>query len=1250
MINTADNKKGKRRSSLARQRIAMIVIAVLCFVLAVTLVAVNIITAQRPYEVEGEEGVKYYIVRQKDEDGNTVYVLTNADKEPLETTEDGYFVTASGALVSIDQTTGLGKIYARPATDGNEQLGNNDRILIFPYTKRAQAQSISVSNGKGDFAFYRRRVYTDTDYASYTCILSEGRYVLIAPEDPEDPESEFVEYKRDADGYYTLKSGNRISVNSRTGAIRAVEYTDFDGKTYSVKKLEGKYVLCDASGNAVSDVITQSGEKHDKDGNAYTDVLYHYYVTEYGTLISVDETYGVLTAWGVREYNPTTKKYSTYHFIKRGDKYVLADGEGELISSTSIDDKDYYSTENNAYLCFNEENGTYKVRIQKNYYLIANNDGVYSLYNKNTLVASNSSGYCALPDGESFVYFDAASGSFSLLRYNGTSYEESQTKYLNGIVETDLDGEFVIEGHEETDYDPSLFAALITNGGYTITPEGGKLSNPERLPDGSIDFAAYGLIECDRVSSTGETYHHVPSYYMLTDLEGNVHKIVIGDKIASNGGFYVRYEGVNTTDEEMESLDKGGAGDSANEFSHQAVYILLDTYSMGFTTSYETFYYYSMSDTFLAPIESIVTPKVVPETSTTTYFDVKNFIISTLNYDKLHEDILEGNDVVDGDYRDVWVNFTYYDIEERRNTVNSSRPYVMGECELYGFNVSDASVNTCLLAMMDLKCKNTQKLSPAYSDLIAYGLDEPEYIIYYELTATGEKPMLFVSKLTVNDTYYVYSSLYDMIVEIDRGMLPFLSWTDNEWLTEDMYDTAIGFIDNVRIENGEWWANFDVEMSQTLETKINTGEPSTFVQKIYCSDDRMSHVLSLTTSINGNTDAPVGTVDVISVSFETLENYYKYIKNGQKLTGMGLNADEVRALEAFVETVSEVNYDEKNGQVVTLHRLSLSDNSGTVHTISLVFTFEASGEIATYMQVNGESSTNVFSRKAYDAYEKIIFSEKTTAAEEALGYGFYNSSYTSASATYNYDKVTGTNSDGTTSIITEHMIERTYKDGKKDVEYFLSTDYRVFFNVDGEDLVGVAHNFVRFYDMSDKDTTTNGAYETIKQFPYEFEATQVRLVVANPNGGTDSIPGGTLGEGKFTVKVTEDMVTVTDEKGNVTRYHRYAGTSIFSGFYATFMYATYEGICEIPEEQKEAFVSSGKSDCKVTFTTKLSPDENGKCLEYVYDTYRYSERRSYITLNGKGDFFVMRTFMDKIVDSSKLVFNNVRVDSADRYN
>ena len=1241
MINTNNKKVKGASTSLGRQKKAVIIIASICLVLAIALAVVNFLAALRPFEVAGEEGVKYYIVRHRDENGKYYFVLADENRNTLPETEDGYFVTKSGALVAIDQSTGLGSIYARPATDGNEQLGTSDRVLIFPYTPRAEAQSIKVVNQTGEYTFYRRRIYTDTDYSTYTCLLVGDDYRLVAPKDPTDPESEYVEYTRGADGYYTLASGNKLSISARTGIIRSVEYTDHDGKKYTVVKgNDGAYFLADSAGNKVSERISKKGERHDSEGKAYTDTLYDYYVTEFGSLISVDAEYGVISGWGVREYDPSTKKFATYHFLKRGGDFVLCDADGKLITETSIDDKDYFSTANNAYIAFNEDNGSYKVRVQKNYYLIADNDGNYALYNKSIPLGSNTAGYYALPDGESFVSFDAVSGSFAILKYDGEKYVETQTKYLNGAVETNAEGEFVIKGYEDTDYDPSLFAALITNGGYTITPQGGKLANPERHADGSINFEAYGLVEGDRVDATGTEYHHVPSYYVFTDLKGNVHKIIYGDQTINGTGFYVRYERISAS----EAAD---GYDDSDFVAHNAVYVLNDNYSMGFTETYETFYYYSISDTFLAPIENIVTPKVVPTTSTSTYFDVKNFVISRLNHDKLHADILGGSSG-EGDYRDIWINFTYYDVEERRNTVNASIPYVMGACELYGFNINDNSVNNCLLAMMDLKANEVKKLGPSYADLIKYGLDEPEYILYYELGATGETPMLLISKLTVNDTYYVYTQDYDMIVEIDRSALSFLSWSDSEWLTKEVYNASVGFCDNIKLEKGEYWANFDIDMSLTLETKINPGTPSTFTQNIYSSDKRDGHVLSLAANINANTSTPLGSAELITVDFATLRNYYKYIESGGKTTGMG--AVEVANLAAFIETVAEHDYDTRTGNLSTIHNLTLSDSIGNVYLISIMFNFDITGEVLCFVQINKEDVCLVFSLKAYESYEKIIFSDSDVDEEDReLAYGFYTQKGVSASSRYAFDKITATNSDGVTSIYTDHKIERTDKNGKVTVDYCLSNDYRVFFNVNGEDLVGVSNTFVRFYDMSNSSTTTDGAYETVKNLPYKFEATQVRLVTAGANGGTETIKDGTLGEGKYTVEITEDMVTVTDENGNVTRYLRYAGTSVFSSFYSVFVYASYEGVCDLPKEDQQAFVEGDAWDFNLTIDTKLSRDENGKGVSYVYKTFKYSERRSFITMNGKGDFFVLTSFINKIVDSSKKVFDNVIIDPAGKY-
>ena len=83
MIKSANNGKRKGLSSLSKQRIAIIAVAISCLILAGTLVAVNILTAQVPYEVVGEEGVKYYIIRDKDEDGKTYFYLADENKNAL---------------------------------------------------------------------------------------------------------------------------------------------------------------------------------------------------------------------------------------------------------------------------------------------------------------------------------------------------------------------------------------------------------------------------------------------------------------------------------------------------------------------------------------------------------------------------------------------------------------------------------------------------------------------------------------------------------------------------------------------------------------------------------------------------------------------------------------------------------------------------------------------------------------------------------------------------------------------------------------------------------------------------------------------------------------------------------------------------------------------------------------------------------------------------------------------------------------
>lgn len=1212
MINQTKNKK--LRSSLSYQTIAAIILGIVCLAIIGTLIAVNIITAIKPWEIDG---YTYYIRREKDENGNVYYRLTDKNKVTLEATPDGYYVAESGALIRFDPTTGSASKYATVDTEGTEQIGLNDRILIFPYTTRDEIQSIQVYNSNGSYAFYRLRTYEDIDKKTYVCYLHDGDYYLIAEDN--------TEYKRGEDGLYTLESGTKISIDSVTGKIATEQLTDFDGKIYTVRKnASGTYALFDGDKEIV-DRISKTGTVSNEDGSTSEKTLYDYLVTSYGTLINVDSETGIVSAWAVSEYVEKTKTYHTYHFLYRNGTFVMCDGEGTLIEPSSYND---YGTKNNTYLSFNAENGSYTVRYRNDYRLIADNSGVYQLYIKGTPAATNSLGYCALNDGR-YLYFDSASGSFSIMSFAGNDYVVEDKRYLNSKSYANLDGDFSISGFEKTEFDQSLFAALIVSSGYPLTAAGGRLDDPMRLDSGNIDFLQYGLAEGTRTDASGREYYHTPSYYVLTDLKGTVHRLTIGDRIISDAGYYIKYE----------SFD----GEKFTE--RQTVYILLDNYTTGYTANYDIFNYYTISDTLLAPLEKLITPMALKPMQENNFFDVSDFTIMTYNPKKSLENLLNDDPEDDDDYYDISVRFTYYNLQERNNTVNANFPYVMGVCELYGYIIDTDSVDECLRSLKELSFLGVKCLGVDDSDLLAYGLDIPNYIIYFKSTPsdalTETEQIISISAMTPNGTYYVYSEQYDMILEVDKTQLQFLSWKSTQWVSKDVYSHSVDYCDDFKLEAGDYWAYFDIDMSRILTTKFSTSASSDFTQTVKASDDRKYHLLTLSANLGSNVSSmSIASSDLISVDFTTLKNYYNYLLTNKK---EGLTTKELTLLNEFIKTVSESTVS-NDGMGISLHEMAFSHPSGIAYRIKVMFTYSPDGEITGAIQVNEETPHLVFSLSAYEKYEKLMFSEELSDADRREALDFYTRTNVSASVTSEYEQVTATNSEGLKTVYTNDKIVTTYADGTKKTDYCMTNDIKVFFQTNGNDLIGVGTRWVRYYPVDNKGSTAS-EYKEIHDEVYTFKATLASLVTVNNDGSTTAIPGG-LPEGNYTVTVDSSAATVTDESGKVVmKYLRYAGTSVFSGVYSGLAWSTYEGVCDIPEEQKKAFREGDDSNCQVKITVNTKTGET-----LVFRTYQYSERRSYITVNGKGDFFILRSFIDKIIDTSRIVFDNVYVDPDSKYN
>ena len=169
----------RRRSSLKRQRLALLVCLAAVIVLAVAFAIVYHFTSRTVFK--DTDGTKYYILEV---DG--IYVMQDADGNTLPTTADTnnystVYKTPLGTLVELDPTTGKHAVIAIVATSGTEALEYSSYsdaydILLYPMLERADIHSIRVHNEKGDFAFLQTRVCTNADcaYADYCEKFTEG--------------------------------------------------------------------------------------------------------------------------------------------------------------------------------------------------------------------------------------------------------------------------------------------------------------------------------------------------------------------------------------------------------------------------------------------------------------------------------------------------------------------------------------------------------------------------------------------------------------------------------------------------------------------------------------------------------------------------------------------------------------------------------------------------------------------------------------------------------------------------------------------------------------------------------------------------------------------------------------------------------------------------------------------------------------------------------------------------------------------
>lgn len=899
-------------------------------------------------------------------------------------------------------------------------------------------------------------------------------------------------------------------------------------------------------------------------------------------------------------------------------------------------------------------------------------------------------------DDVKYMHKDEIRGSAGrLLLFKQMTYDQYSTTDQSRIIKSieisnefggytflrDENMNFVIKGREDLVYSRESFAMLAVACGYTLSMD--TLKNPKTLDNGQIDLAEYGLapeerekIELDEDGNEITVkFNYTPATYTIVAMSGEYHTVIIGDAIVSGEGYYAKYAGGMTLDED---------GNLTASESRDRIYILGKS---------------GIADILLSPIEALVTPMIIYPMAQNSYFDVSNFTVSTnIDYAKIEEEFLalyekdiEGmtadeieqyfkdHPELQKKYAEIFekyskkiCDFSYSDLSERENSMYSTIPYISHIEYTKGYYINSSNIDSMLYKLASMEFVKVVKLSPGEEELAEYKLDNSKYYIeflYHDAAGdkNGNKSYVYnavsVSEKTKDGQYYAYSDTYDMIVLVDAAYFDFLEWNDAKWYDTQYVQLDIGYITNILVESPKLNANvfFDnsgskvatylystgnlfVDLNKNkFDVKQNTlGKYSLFrdgaeltptfygdymissVPYVIGSPENEKFIIMESSEADrdgdGEADAIVhygynpiysGGSYVLAANVALTDLSGNQIGNTQQING-----DVIYSTEYFVTNKNQMFFASRSSNLgKILSERYAKTGSGAWHSGNVFVTAE--GKYILIDKTTGEWS------KIDDYRCGIYFGDKNSSslAQNAVRVGSEEIYYSTGNGKirYNYDS---------------GKIE-VYKASKKAWENASASDYTVgvwmrgsYFVTETREIVLINEENGDWGIMSPTKSNSQGAavYVNGKLLSYEFDT------------------------------VTQSgSVNVRDEVYN------------FRQFYKGLLYASLEDIADLTEEEMQAFRkidnftdNTTNNPCILKLTV-LGRDLYGNERNVVYRFYQYTERRAYITIevlddsgassseNAYGSFYVLSSFAQKIISDTEKLIDGTEITSTSKY-
>ena len=527
-------------------------------------------------------------------------------------------------------------------------------------------------------------------------------------------------------------------------------------------------------------------------------------------------------------------------------------------------------------------------------YTIKKKKGEYGLYRDGVICDVNKDGYYLTelgtqlsvnPEtGEYEIYAvvdtegtEVIGAQRRVLMFKQLTYDQSSTKDASRVIQSievhnqqgdmtvvrGAGNRFEVKDHPTAILVDELFAQLSNACGYTISMQ--RLENPVRLPDGSIDYAQYGLAPETRTRLDEEgkellddegnpvTYDYTPTWYTITTMTNEAYTVTLGDPTVSEAGYYARYEDRDT------------------------IYILSSV---------------NIDAALLQPVEALIAPMMVYPMSMNTYFQVSNFTYHTdINHDAIYKEMvlkLVGLDMdalepdENGDYPpDVLEKleevskqiadmdeeafsalydplyekhsrlvtaFSFIDMDERTNNLYSSLPYQMASDYMAGYLPNSDNIGSVLQTLYSMTFDGVAVLSPTEEELSAFGLDTPAHefsFIYTDGEGQEWNNHFVVSEKSEDGIYYGYSEIYDMIVRIPESQATYLEWEEIDWYEREGFLFNIAHVQQIKLEGAGIASpivfTLDNSKSEPKEDQINSDQ-----LEVYANGQLMDYTLMVT--------------------------------------------------------------------------------------------------------------------------------------------------------------------------------------------------------------------------------------------------------------------------------------------------------------------------------------------------------------------------------------------------------------------